>query len=152
MFRHDWHPGRPFLSAGTPGFPYLEVECLQLQLTEELQEQRSTYSLLKSNDNIKAALDAMVFANNQNKSLMNDLKWRAMHLGQTLGFWEIVANDIPLQLTSSIGMAGSSVSETLTVGDWKCEGDPSVLPKFRQFEKSHLVQYPFRCFHRSDGL
>lgn len=152
MYRYDWPRGRPFVNSGTTArCPHLSMDLLQLRNREELQEQRTTYDLLKPDETIQPILNQFIFANNRNENIEKDLEWRKIHLGRPLGFWDAVATDIPYQMSDGVALPAFSPVRAGSLGNEKRELDPTMLPKHQQFENSQLVRNVFRTWHRSDG-
>lgn len=148
MFRHDGPPGREFNHAGTPGFPYVEIDHVHFRSTENLQHLRETCEVLQKLTKLLPELDQTILANDGNETLKNDLAWRTEHLGMRPTFWDFARADIPLQLSESLVFHGPLRSSRDGVGkmDRSSIGKPGC-----EFQGSSLVVAPFRCFHRQDG-
>ncbi|KAI9664249.1 MAG: hypothetical protein M1831_002428 [Alyxoria varia] len=149
MFLHDWHHGKPFHNAGSPGWPFLAIEHMQLQRRCLLQDTRDAYALLKADESVTRILDTDVLSGDRNETFGQDLKWRSRHLGIEPGFWELSSCDIPMLLSEGIPMGGVGAIEPVR-GRGRAVDDTAIT-KHPQFENSRLVTRPFRAFHHSDG-
>ena len=149
MFRHDQLPGRPFINAGFPGFPFLDIDLIHFRETEELQHMRDVYDLLQPLQ-MSETLNQTCIGEHNNESFDNDFSWRLKLLGVPLSYWDLALADMPLELSErfALGDDGPIRPATLSKGPL----DPSVLAnQADQFKGSHLVLAPFRCFHRRNG-
>lgn len=80
--------------------------------------------------------------------LADDLTWRAGHFGVAATFWELVASDAQRQLSSGSSIDEYYVSEKLNLRQL----DKQTLSNVTFYNTAQIVRFPFRCFHRSDGL
>ena len=133
------------------GFPFLEVDHLHLRNRTDLQERRETFELLKPIDEIRNELDCSTFANSQSKTFVKDVEWRAGHLRQSSGYWDMVASDLPAQLSEAMALFGDGPIGVGAVRPRKRDLDPCMIAKHPQYRDALLVRSTFRCFHRSDG-
>ena len=149
IFLHDGSCGREFENGGSTGWPYLETEVLNLRSKKNFQEMRDVYILLQERKDLQAGLNASTWKNDKNSSLQSDVEWRIGHLGTNGDYWNLVASDMPWQLTERISMGFWGPMEGLKpIGR---HIDKQALSSHPFFEESQLVRNPFRCFHRSDG-
>jgi hypothetical protein len=84
------------------------------------------------------------------QQLASDLKWRAEHLGQTLGFWELVDSDIPYHLTqlSTLETAAGPMDGPKPLN---AQHVTQTLWNHPFYKSTQLVRNRLRCFHRGDG-
>ena len=141
--------GRAFNLAGTPGFPYLETDCLNLRHREDIEDMRDVHCMLSSFTDLHAPLDHSCFDGDQNKSLRADVEWRGSHLGTGVKFWEVVVSDLPWQCSDEVALRQNGpLSVIKPVGRSR---DYQVLSNHPAYSDAQLVRNPFRCFHRDDG-
>lgn len=157
MFLHDHHKGKPFEHAGTPGFPYLELECLQLRHRKNLQDSRNAFGLLQSVKRIQKSLNTSALEDDNNETFRKDIDWRAKYLGvlkkdegvEDLNFWDLVRSDLPSQLSE--GFALGEDGPMSSHNNFERSLDPSVIHGHRDFEHVQLTRTILRAFHRADG-
>ncbi len=141
--------GRSFSAAGTPGFPYLETECLNLRHREDVADLRDIQHLLSGFTDLNAPLDNSCFDGDRNKTLRGDLEWRGEHLGTGVKFWDVVASDLPWQCSDEVALRQqgplSVLRPTMRSRDYQ------ILSKHQAYLDGQLVRNPIRCFHRMDG-
>ena len=151
MFRHYRRAGRAFPTAGMPGLPILEVDQLSFRHRKDLSNMRNLFDILSKLPKLKSKLDTTTTANDKNRSLKDDLKWRAEHLRvpRNRGFWELSRADVPAQLSEAL-LRQDDGPLWSTKLHWTAL-DRSCLSTIKNFEDAHLVTAPFRCFNRADG-
>ncbi|KAL8945436.1 MAG: hypothetical protein Q9211_000039 [Gyalolechia sp. 1 TL-2023] len=150
IFLHDGEPGREFENGGSPGWPYLETEVLNMRSHKNFQEMRDVYLILSNLTELDEKLDHSSFKNNHNPSLQSDIQWRAGHRAMSAGYWSLVASDMPWQLDEGLAMGIRGPLEGLQ--PIARHVDPQMLSAHPFYKDSHLVRNVFRCFHRSDGI
>ncbi|OAX85293.1 hypothetical protein ACJ72_00323 [Emergomyces africanus] len=163
---------RPFKNAGHVGFAYVELDDLNFRHREEVEDLRDTYCLLSklehlsrpasdskgdglSPQSIKASagpdpLDWECHRGDRNAKLRGDLEWRADHLNTDLTFWELVASDMPWQISDGLPICASGplgrIKPVMNSYDFR------ILSSHPAFLDAQLVRNEFRFFHRSDGF
>lgn len=145
-------PGKSFEHAGTPGWPFVEIDSLHLRHRADLQEGHDTHDLLKPKSELYHELRHRSFEKDSNETLKQDLAWRIGHLGQNDDFWSSVASDLPTQLSEGIAFGTDGPIDAGAIRPKKRGLDPSVIGKHPQFREAQLVRSPFRFFHREDGM
>ncbi|PGH03793.1 hypothetical protein AJ79_07269 [Helicocarpus griseus UAMH5409] len=162
---------RPFKNAGHVGFAYVELDDLNFRHREEIEDLRDTYCLLSKMEHLSGSepengevpsLEAVktldkseplnweCHRGDRNKSLRADLEWRADHLNTDLTFWELVASDMPWQISDGLPICASGpLGRIKPVVNSK---DFQILSSHPAFLDAQLVRNEFRTFHRSDGF
>lgn len=150
IFLHDGSCGREFENAGRSGWPYLETEVLNFRSQENFQQLRDVYLLLQGLDDLQEPLNETIWdGEEKTSSLHSDIDWRADHLGIKANYWNMVASDMPWQLSEGIALGNLVPVDGLQpVGR---HIDKQSLSAHPFFKNSQIVRNPFRCFHRSDG-
>ena len=140
--------GREFESAGRAGWPYLEMELLNVRSLRSFTDLRFISSVFKK-IHLCNELDHDTFQSDKNAKLRSDIEWRADHVGTAISYWESVESDMPWQLSegSALYMSGPFKGIRAT----KRDIDHQALARHPFFEECQLVRDPFRAFHRSDG-
>lgn len=112
---------------------------------------REVYLFLKGLDGFQNSIDESIWdGEEKNSSLHSDIEWRADHLGVEANYWNMVASDMPWQLTEGMAMGSQVPVEGLQpIGRHIDKQSLSAHPFFKD---SQIVRNPFRCFHRSDGM
>lgn len=112
---------------------------------------REVYISLRNLQGFQEILDEFMWdGERENSSFRSDVNWRADHLGIKANYWNMVASDMPWQLTEGLSLGNQNPVEGLKpVGR---HIDKQTLSSHPFFSKSHIVRNPFRCFHRSDGM
>jgi hypothetical protein len=84
------------------------------------------------------------------QQLIDDLEWRAEHLGKTLGYWELVSSDIPYHLTqiTTLETAAGPMDGPQPLN---AQHVTQTLWNHPFYEPAQLVRNKLRAFHRSDG-
>ena len=150
IFLHDGKPGREFENGGRSGWPFLETEVLNIRSHRNFQEMRDVYLILRKFPELEEELDRYSFLNDENSSLQSDINWRSDHLATPANFWNLVASDMPWQLTEGLSMGSQGPMEGLK--PIARHIDKQSISSHPFYKDSHLVRNPFRCFHRSDGI
>lgn len=142
--------GRPFTKAGRAGWPYLEIEALDLRNARSIQDSRDLLRIMKNDKQISEDLKRSVFAGDNNQKLKKDIVWRAQFLGQDINFWDCAKDDLPWQLSegSELNMNGPSEGLRTT----KLDMSSQSLATHPLYKDTYLARNPFRCFHRNDGM
>jgi hypothetical protein len=141
--------GRPFNKSGRAGWPYLELEVLDLRSIADIRECRYLLGELHLDDKAQTILDRDLFANSWARELQMDLTERAQYLERDLSFCEMVDSDIPWLISegSHMGMSGP-----LTSGrNFELEMREQALSSHPNFKDALVARNSFRCFHREDG-
>lgn len=112
---------------------------------------REVYLFLKNLDGLQKYTDEIMWdGEEKSSSLHSDIEWRADHLGVEANYWNMVASDMPWQLTEGMAMGSQVPVEGLQpIGRHIDKQSLSAHPFFKD---SQIVRNPFRCFHRSDGM
>jgi hypothetical protein len=114
---------------------------------------RDVYSTLskvtQANESLHARLDELSQAS-MSEGLAEDLKWRAEHLGETLGYWELVGSDIPYHLTqlTTLETAAGPMDGPKPLD---AQHVTQTLWNHPFYNSAQLVRNKLRCFHRHDG-
>lgn len=172
LFRHaNSEEPRPFKNAGHVGFAYVELDNLNFRHREEVEDLRDTYCLLSRLDHLSRSapdstdddlspqtsktptgpepLDWECHRGDRNPKLRGDLEWRAEHLNTELTFWELVASDMPWQISDGLPICASGplgrIKPVINSYDFR------ILSSHPAFLDAQLVRNEFRFFHRSDG-
>ncbi|KAH0565257.1 hypothetical protein GP486_001354 [Trichoglossum hirsutum] len=149
IFLHGGNRGRPFPRSGSPGWPFLETEILNFRSRQDVQNMRDAFIILSELRALNPQLDHIALSGNNNETLVDDIKWRAGHLGTSMGYWNLVESDMPWQLSEGVDQWQSVKDKLAPVGRDVEKQQLSTHPSFRN---SQLVRSIFRCFHRADGL
>ena len=161
IFRHKGPKPRDFHHAAGLGFPYVEVEVLNLVDRAGFQKMRDVYHFLHDEHTVTELLNNDCWAGFEPSSqteglgVLDDLRWRTTHLGlaedwNTLpDYWTACCSDVPCQLTEGVARAGYGPLEGLNATLW--QSDKQALHKHSFFGSAQVVRDPFRCFHRGDG-
>lgn len=150
IFLHDGPTGREFENAGRSGWPYLETEILNFRHRENFQEMRDVYLLLNENKKLHDDLNESTWKADQNASLHSDIDWRADHLAMEPNFWNLVAADMPWQLSEGLAMGTLGPRDGLR--PIVRHVDKQILSSHPFYREAQLVRNPFRTFHRGDGF
>jgi len=102
------------------------------------------------NDSLKQQLNSSS-RTSMDPVMVDDLQWRAKHLGLETDFWSDVRADIPYQLTEV-----NAIEYPSGPLDGPCPLSSPILQQTLWenpfYKNAQLVRNPFRCFHRSDGV
>ncbi|KAL8710215.1 MAG: hypothetical protein Q9220_005146 [cf. Caloplaca sp. 1 TL-2023] len=150
IFLHDGQPGREFENGGSPGWPYLETEVLNIRSHNNFQEMRDVYLILSNLAELEDDLNECSFKHDENSSLQSDIEWRAKHLALPATYWNLVASDMPWKLDEGLTMGVRGPTEGLQ--PISREIGRQALTAHPFYGDCHLVRNVFRCFHRSDGI
>ncbi|EEH18517.1 hypothetical protein PABG_07577 [Paracoccidioides brasiliensis Pb03] len=173
LFRHaNSQEPRPFENAGHVGFAYVELDALNFRHRVEIEDLRDTYCILSKMEHLSGSeleadgdistsdasksrnrpdpLDWECLRGDRNASLRGDLEWRADHLNTDLTFWELVASDIPWQISDGLPICASGPLGRIKPLMNSC--DFRVLSSHPSFLDAQLVRNEFRFFHRRDGF
>lgn len=122
---------------------------MSLRERSELADQRDVKKLLTEYEEFSGVTQELdeIAMEGIGEELMADLNWRAGHYGIKINYWELVASDDNSQLS-----AGSSVNP-FYLQDMRSmlQLDRQSVSNIPFFESAHIIRFPFRCFHRSDG-
>ena len=150
LFLYDYKiRGRSFERAGTPDWPYLDFDCINVRNKNHFQEMQEVHTLLSKRADLKEALDNSILDGDINENLRSDMAWRSDHVGTPLEFWKVVQSDLPWQLSEGIalGQDGPIDGDDRKLSDAELQ----MLSKHPRYLNALLVRNPFRCFHRADG-
>ncbi|KAL8739425.1 MAG: hypothetical protein Q9190_007774 [Brigantiaea leucoxantha] len=150
IFLHDGKHGREFENGGRSGWPYLETECLNIRSHTNFQEMRDVYLILRKHLELEDELNDSSFKNDENSSLQSDIEWRSDHLNIPATYWNLVASDMPWQLSEGLSMGSQGPMEGLQ--PIVRHIDQQTLATHPFYNDCHMVRNPFRCFHRADGF
>lgn len=150
IFLHEGETGREFEYAGRSGWPYLETEVLNFRHRREFQEMREVYMLLFDREELKDDLNESTWKADQNASLHHDIDWRAEHLAVKPEFFNLVASDMPWQLSEGLAMGAQGPKDGLHPIARRV--DKQILASYPFYRDAQLVRNPFRTFHRGDGF
>jgi hypothetical protein len=134
-------------------WPYQEVESLNFRGREEYSAMRDVYSTLSkptpANKSLHTRLNKLSDAS-MDEVLAGDLEWRAEHLGETLGYWELVGSDIPYHLTqiTTLETAAGPMDGPKPLN---AQHVTQTLWNHPFYKSAQLVRNKLRCFHRHDG-
>lgn len=161
IFLHAGKQGRTFENMGRAGWPFAEIEVLDLQSRVRCQQQRDVFYMLSSqpgllNDLTHRSWNDFEPSGSQDKeSILHDLRWRTTHLGladdgKTLpDFWTVVGSDISWQLSEGVSMPSYGPLERLE--PLQQQINSQALHGDKTYGSTQLVRDVFRCFHREDG-
>ena len=161
IFRHGGPIGKKFRNWAGLGFPYVELEVLNLVDRSRFQKMRDVYHFLHDDRKLTEQLNADCWVGFEPSSqteglgVLDDIRWRTTHVGlaedwKTLpNFWTACNSDVPRQLTEGAARAGYDPLDGLNPTLW--QSDKQALHKHRFFGSVQVVRDPFRCFHRGDG-
>ena len=161
VFLYAGKRGRQFEALGRYGWPFAEIEVLNLQSRRQYQQKRDAFHMLREQTHLLDGLNQRSWNNfepqgcNREESILQDLKWRTTHLGladdeKTLpDFWTVASSDISWQLGEGVSMPAYGPLERI---------DPIVrehleqaLHRDKTYGSVQIVRDVFRCFHRDDG-
>lgn len=151
IFRDTAPPGRSFSNAGfNPAWPFIEVDCLNFRHIDDIRDLRDTYCYLSKTRKLDATLDQSCFDGDHNEKLRGDLDWRTSIFNKTIRFWDLVASDLPFQLSDGIPFQSqgplAAIKPSLNSKDFE------ILSQHPHFNKAQLVRDQFRCFHNNNGF
>jgi hypothetical protein len=134
-------------------WPYQSIDVLDITHKDEYRDIRDVYKMLSSkvtvNDSLKEQLNTSS-RTSMDPVMVDDLEWRAKHLGLKTDFWSDVRADIPYQLTEV-----NAIEYPSGPLDGPCPLSSPILQQTLWenafYKNAQLVRNPFRCFHRSDG-
>lgn len=88
--------------------------------------------------------------NSMSEKLVDDLDWRAKHLNETIGYWNLVSSDIPYHLTQvpALEAAHGPKDGPKALNAQHVE---QTLWNHDFYAQAQLVRNKIRCFHRHDG-
>jgi hypothetical protein len=141
--------GRPFEHTGEPGWPYLSMDCLNFRHKEDVQDLRDAYCLLSEITSLDSLLDKNCLAGDRNEKVRSNLEWRAEHFDTKLKYWDLVASDVPWQLSDYFPLRSSVPLARIKPN--KKSNDLGILSEHPKFRDAQLVVNELRCFHREDG-
>jgi hypothetical protein len=131
------------------GWPYLDTEILNFRSQQNIQDMRDVFMILSKLEALNPQLDQISLSGDKNENLVDDIKWRANHVGVPMGYWNLVESDMPWQLSEGVDQGDRVEKDKLTpVGR---DIDKQLLSTHPFFQKSQIVRSIFRCFHRADG-
>ena len=141
--------GRPFTNGGRAGWPFLEVEALDIRKSKDIRDARDVLRILEQEKQFTADLDRSVWIGDNNEKLKQDVIWRSQYVDQNPGFWELAEGDLPWQISdgSHLNMTGP----TNGVRSKKLQMTAQSLARHPFYKDTCLVRNPFRTFHRDDG-
>jgi hypothetical protein len=142
--------GPPFTNGGRAGRPYLECETVDLRSTHWVRDSGDLLLMLKDEKSISDILDRSVSTGMNDEKLKKDLEWRAQHVVQGVGFWDLAKADLPWQIAEGSHLNTNGPSEGLR--GTKLEKATQALCRHSCFKDSYIARNPFRCFHRADGF
>ncbi|KAN0076587.1 hypothetical protein V8E54_006729 [Elaphomyces granulatus] len=151
LFRDIALPGRSFSTAGfNPTWPFVEVDCLNFRHIDDIRDLRDTYCYLSKIRKLDATLDKSCFDGDQNEKLRRDLDWRTSNFNRDIRFWDLVASDLPFQLSDGIPFQSqgplAAIKPSLKSKDFE------ILSQHPHFNKAQLVRDQFRFFHNNKGV
>lgn len=134
-------------------WPYQEVEILNFRSREEYDTMRNIYATVLDetleNDEFREKLDKQS-RGTMSDGLAQDLKWRADHLGDTLGYTELVGSDIPYHLTQLPTLEAAHGPKDMPKA-LNAQHVEQTLWNHDFYDTAQLVRNKVRCFHRPDG-
>ncbi|KAF2431559.1 hypothetical protein EJ08DRAFT_586952 [Tothia fuscella] len=137
-------------------WPYQEVEVLNLRHRDEYKAMRDVFAMLSKKDNnaanlrFQARLDK-ASESSMSDSLVQDLIWRAKHLDEKFGYWDLVCSDIPYHLTQVPAMETAHGPKDGPKA-LNAQHVQQTLWNHKFYENAQLVRNKLRCFHRHDGV
>ncbi|KXT17013.1 hypothetical protein AC579_7416 [Pseudocercospora musae] len=142
--------GRPFVRGGRAGWPYLEVEQLDLRKKSTMDDSRDLLRIIELQEKFSSTLDRGIWVGDNNDNLKKDVEWRAQYVGKPIEFWDLAKSDLPWQLSegSHFSMNGPANGVRTT----QLEGTHQSLSRHAFFQHAYLARNPFRTFHRNDGF
>jgi len=114
-----------------------------------MERARNTGLDLKKNVDLQKDLNQKVFRGDMNYWLENDIRWRAKHLGQELGYWETARSDLPWLLSDGALIMKSPAA---TKPETNLSLKRQILQDHPQYQHAYITRDSFRCFHRGDGI
>jgi hypothetical protein len=129
---------------------YPEFETYGVRRRQDLEDMRDIKTILKKYKEFAPINEILnkTCLDNIEPNLLGDLEWRAGHLRNPLNHWNLVYGDLPHQLSS-----GPSLQvNTLRVSSVNPGLNAQVISTTDLYKHAHLVRYPFRTFHRADGM
>ena len=111
---------------------------------------RDVWSLLHKRKDIEEELDKLTWKGDTNASFHSDLDWRADHLATSSNFWNLVASDMPWQLSEGLAMGSQGPMDGLKAIARHVDRQSLSMHPF--YSDAQLVRNPFRTFHRGDGF
>jgi hypothetical protein len=134
-------------------WPYQSIDVLDIIHRDEYINVRDVFKILSSrvaaNDPLKSQLNASS-RTSMDPVMVDDLEWRAKHLGVKTDFWSDVRADIPYQLTEV-----NAIEYPSGPLDGPCPLSSDIVQQTlwesSVYKNAQLVRNPFKCFHRSDG-
>jgi hypothetical protein len=150
MFRYtgSGEIGKPFLKGSPdPSWNYPELSMLTFVNQERYIEKMDAFRFL-SNLGVLANGVGDDPLQGLTRRQINDVSWRADHVGKPIDFWDIVRADFPNPLPERF--LGQS-SNTNVKGPLPTENDKQAISEHGHFLNSMLMSCQLRAFHRSDG-
>lgn len=142
--------GRPFKTAGRAGWPYLELEVLDLRNSADIENCRFLLRELELDKDYRRTLDRGLFAGPWAKNLRRNVTERARYLGKSLGFCSMVESDIPWLIAE--GSHLSMESPLASSHNLGFEMRTQAISAHPYLNNTAILRNSFRCFHRSDGM
>jgi hypothetical protein len=134
-------------------WPYQSIDVLDIIHKDEYSDTRDVFKMLSSKMSVNEPLKKRLNSSSRTSMdpvMVDDLEWRAKHLGLETDFWADARADIPYQLTEV-----NAIEYPSGPLDGPCPLSSSILQQTLWdnpvYKNAQLVRNPFRCFHRSDG-
>jgi len=141
--------GLEFPNANSPDWGYLECEVLNLRSGAKFRNARDACVLLRNMKSVTERLNETAVEEINDEMIINDIDWRADHVGAPNGFWELAQADMAWQLSEGVGVGmGGPHSGLKPIGR---HVDQQILSRHPFYRRSQIVISTFRCFHRRDG-
>ena len=115
----------------------------------DLEDMRDVQKILRLRpdlSNVRKHLDKISLEGLE-QDMLDDIAWRAEHLGVKTDYWELVAPDIQRQLSSGSAMHQNYLEPEQAL----LQVEKQVITNVPFYRAAQIVRYSFRCFHRSDG-
>lgn len=130
-------------------WPYAQLETISMRKRSDLTDMQDVKKILtgyKEFSSVTEKLNEIALEGIEGE-LADDLVWRVKHYRIEPSYWEFVSSDAQRQLSSGSSVNDFYVQERLNLRQL----DKQTISNASFYSNAHIVRFPFRCFHRSDG-
>jgi hypothetical protein len=122
---------------------------LNFRHRDDVRDLRDTYCHLSQIRKLDATLDNSCFDGDKNEKLRGDVEWRTKYFNKPVRFWDLVASDLPFQLSD--GIPFQSQGPLAAIKPSLYSRDFEILSRHPHFNMAQLVRNQFRFFHNNNG-